>query len=43
MVGEELARVYFSWGTAATEGSPAKEFQDTLALTPAADKAKGCI
>jgi hypothetical protein len=43
MVGDELARVDFDWGTAATEGSPAKEFQDSLLLTDAADQAKDCL
>ena len=43
MVGDELARVYFDWGTAATKGSPAKELQDSLGLTVAADQAKDCL
>jgi hypothetical protein len=43
IVGDNVARVFFDWGTAAQEGSPMRDYQDTLFLTDAADEAKECL
>jgi hypothetical protein len=43
MVGDDVARTRFTWGTAAQKGSPVRQFEDGLHLTLAAHKAKVCL
>lgn len=43
LAADNLARVYFTWGSAAEDGSPIGEWRDAMFVSDAAEAAVGCL